>query len=148
MNAPEILAAIGPIVEALEELGVAYHIGGSVASSVHGIPRLTIDADIVADLRLEHVRPLVKQLEAEYYIDADAVRESHQATQFVQRYSPGYNTEVHCVHSQDSPLRPGRAAQDKTRSTGRGDASVLYGISRRHNPKQVRMVQDGWGSIH
>ena len=62
MNAPEILAAIGPIVEALEELGVAYHIGGSVASSVHGIPRLTIDADIVADLRLEHVRPLVKQL--------------------------------------------------------------------------------------
>ena len=76
MNAPEILAAIGPIVEALEELGVAYHIGGSVASSVHGIPRLTIDADIVADLQLEHVRPLVKQLEAEYYIDADVVREA------------------------------------------------------------------------
>ena len=76
MNAPEILAAVGPIVEALEELGVTYYIGGSVASSVHGIPRLTIDADIVADLRLEHVRPLVKQLEAEYYIDADAVRDA------------------------------------------------------------------------
>ena len=76
MNAPEILAAIAPVVEALEELGVAYHFGGSVASSVHGIPRLTIDVDIVADLRLEHVRPLVKQLEAEYYIDADAVRDA------------------------------------------------------------------------
>jgi hypothetical protein len=76
MNAPEILAAVGPIVEALEELGVAYHFGGSVASSVHGIPRLTIDVDIVADLRLEHVRLLVNQLEAEYYIDADAVRDA------------------------------------------------------------------------
>jgi hypothetical protein len=76
MNTPEILAAIAPVVEALEELGVAYHFGGSVASSVHGIPRLTIDVDIVADLRLEHVRPLVKQLEAEYYIDADAVRDA------------------------------------------------------------------------
>jgi len=76
MNAPEILAAIAPVVEALEELGVTYHFGGSVASSVHGIPRLTIDADLVADLRLEHVRPLVKQLEAEYYIDADAVRDA------------------------------------------------------------------------
>jgi hypothetical protein len=76
MNAPEILAALAPIVEALEELGVAYHIGGSVASSVYGIPRLTIDADLVADLRLEHVRPLVKQLEVEYYIDADAVRDA------------------------------------------------------------------------
>jgi hypothetical protein len=76
MNAPEILAVLAPIVEALEELGVAYHIGGSVASSVYGIPRLTIDADLVADLRLEHVRPLVKQLEVEYYIDADAVRDA------------------------------------------------------------------------
>jgi hypothetical protein len=76
MNAPEILAALAPIVEALEELGVAYHIGGSVASSVYGIPRLTIDADLVADLRLDHVRPLVKQLEVEYYIDADAVRDA------------------------------------------------------------------------
>jgi hypothetical protein len=76
MNAPEIVAAIEPIVEALEELGVTYHIGGSVASSVHGIPRLTIDTDIVADLRPEHVRPLVKQLEVEYYIDADAVRDA------------------------------------------------------------------------
>lgn len=61
MNAPEILAALAPIVEALEELGVAYHIGGSVASSVYGIPRLTIDADLVADLRSEHVRPLVNK---------------------------------------------------------------------------------------
>src|SRR5438132_8240083 len=76
MNAPEILAALAPIVEALEELGVAYHIGGSVASSVYGFIRATIDADLVADLRLEHVRPLVKQLEAKYYIDADAVRDA------------------------------------------------------------------------
>src|SRR5579859_4406556 len=76
MNAAEILAAITPVVEAFEELGVAYHIGGSVASSAYGIVRATIDADIIADLRLEHVRPLVKQLEAKYYIDADAVRDA------------------------------------------------------------------------
>jgi hypothetical protein len=76
MNAPEITIALGSIVEALEELGVNYHIGGSVASSVYGIPRLTIDADLVAELRQEHVRPLVKQLEADYYIDADAVRDA------------------------------------------------------------------------
>jgi hypothetical protein len=76
MNAPELMAAILPIVEALEDLGVTYHIGGSVASSIYGIPRLTIDADLVADLRLEHVRLLVNRLEKDYYIDADAVRDS------------------------------------------------------------------------
>jgi hypothetical protein len=76
MNTPELLAAIMPIAEALERLNVAYHIGGSVASSIHGIPRLTIDADLVADLRLEDVQLLVNQLEPNYYIDADAVTDA------------------------------------------------------------------------
>jgi hypothetical protein len=63
-------------VEALEEFGDSYHIGESVGSSNYGILRLTIDADLLADLRREHVRPLVKQLEQDYYIDADAVRDA------------------------------------------------------------------------
>jgi hypothetical protein len=76
MNTPDILAATTPIVEALEQLTVSYYIGGSVGSSVHGLPRLTIDVDLVADLRIEHVQPLVKLLEESYYIDADAVRDA------------------------------------------------------------------------
>jgi hypothetical protein len=75
-NVPDILAAITPIVEALEELGIPYHIGGSVASSIYGLPRLTIDADLVADIRMKHVRPLVKQLETDYYIDEDMIRDA------------------------------------------------------------------------
>jgi len=75
-NVPDILAAITPIVEALEEFGIPYHIGGSVASSLYGIPRLTIDADLVADIRMEHVRPLVRQLETDYYIDEDMIRDA------------------------------------------------------------------------
>ncbi len=76
MNTIQVLAAISPIVEALEQLGVSYHIGGSVASSVYGILRATIDADLVANLQLEQVRPLVKRLEAEYYIDEDMVQDA------------------------------------------------------------------------
>ena len=76
MNTSQVLAAITPIVEALEELGVSYHIGGSVASSVYGIFRATIDADLVANLHLEQVRPLVKRLQADYYIDEDMIRDA------------------------------------------------------------------------
>ena|SRR2546421_6318933 len=76
MNVPDILAATTPVVDALEQLEVPYHIGGSVASSLNGIPRLTIDVDIVTDLKLKHVRPLVKLLEADYYIDEDAVSDA------------------------------------------------------------------------
>jgi hypothetical protein len=76
MNTSQVLAAITPIVEALEELGVSYHIGGSVASSIYGIFRATIDADLVANLRLEQIRPLVKRLQADYYIDEDMIRDA------------------------------------------------------------------------
>ncbi|MEO8288535.1 MAG: hypothetical protein ABI670_19110 [Chloroflexota bacterium] len=68
MIGKDILQAIRPFVEALEELGIAYYIGGSIASSAMGIPRSTLDADIVADIDLEHVQPLVSLLQGEYYI--------------------------------------------------------------------------------
>jgi hypothetical protein len=35
-----------------------------------------MDTDLVADLKLEHVASLVKQLQKDYYIDADAVRDA------------------------------------------------------------------------
>ncbi len=76
MNASQILAAITPVIEVLEELGVPYHIGGSVASSIYGILRATIDADLITDLHLEHVRPLVIRLQTDYYIDEDMIRDA------------------------------------------------------------------------
>jgi hypothetical protein len=74
MIAHDVLAALTPVVEVLERLGVMYHIGGSIASSAYGIARSTLDVDVVADLRPQHVQSLVEQLQPAYYIDADAVR--------------------------------------------------------------------------
>ncbi len=70
---PDIVAALTPLAEALERLGVRYQVGGSVASSFHGEPRATLDVDLVADIQRSHVAPLVEALEASYYIDLDAV---------------------------------------------------------------------------
>jgi hypothetical protein len=72
----EAIAVTLRVTSALEQLGVSYVVGGSVASSVHGIPRSTADADVVAALRLEHVEPLVRSLEADFYVDADMIRDA------------------------------------------------------------------------
>jgi hypothetical protein len=64
------------VVQALEKLNIEYEIGGSVASILYGIPRLTADVDIVVLLQGEHVGPLVQEMESEFYIDADTVREA------------------------------------------------------------------------
>jgi hypothetical protein len=60
----------------LERLRVPYFVGGSLASSLQGIPRATLDADLVADLRLAHVLPLTEALQASFYVDDDSVRQA------------------------------------------------------------------------
>jgi hypothetical protein len=42
-----------------EQLGVPYLIGGSLASTLHGMVRTTQDADIVAEMRPVHLKPFV-----------------------------------------------------------------------------------------
>src|SRR5258707_9320965 len=76
MDITLILRTLTQVVEAMEQLAIPYHIGGSVASSLYGEFRPTQDVDIVADLRLAHVRSFVKLLDQDYYIDEDAVRDS------------------------------------------------------------------------
>ncbi len=73
MKQPDILAAIEPILNAFEKLKIAYYIGGSVASSAYGIARATIDVDMVADIKLEHTRPLMRMLESSFYIDEEMI---------------------------------------------------------------------------
>lgn len=64
------------VVSVLEELGVPYAIGGSLASSAHGVMRATMDADIVADLQPEHVQPLLTALSSDFYADEATIREA------------------------------------------------------------------------
>jgi hypothetical protein len=76
MDITLIVRTLTQVVEAMEQLAIPYHIGGSVASSLYGEFRPTQDMDIVADLRLAHVRSFVKLLDQDYYIDEDAVRDA------------------------------------------------------------------------
>jgi len=62
----EPLAVTLRVVELLEGLGVRYVIGGSLASSVHGVFRASVDADLVAELKLEHVPRLARALDSRY----------------------------------------------------------------------------------
>lgn len=69
----DLLAAVALVVRTFEDLGVDYLIGGSVASSVFGEPRQTVDADLVARLLGRHAEPLVQQLAGEFYADLPAI---------------------------------------------------------------------------
>ena len=65
---PRLLDALVPVVEAFEEMGIDYQLGGSLASSVHGIPRSSLDVDLLSSLELDQVAELVTKLGDAYYV--------------------------------------------------------------------------------
>jgi hypothetical protein len=69
MNQDEV---VGRIVEALVQSGVPSMIAGSFASNLHGVPRMTQDADIVIDADEAAALRLVHLLEGDFYVSEDA----------------------------------------------------------------------------
>lgn len=57
-----------------DALSVRWLVGGSVASSILGLPRATLDIDLVADLRGAHVTALYDALIGDFYVDRDTMR--------------------------------------------------------------------------
>ncbi len=64
------------IAEVLDDLEVRWFLGGSLASSIHGIPRATLDADIVADLRAPLVSAFLRALGKDWYMEEQSVRDA------------------------------------------------------------------------
>ena len=76
MSEPDVLVALRTVVSAFKALHIPYLVGGSVASSAHGTPRSTLDVDLVADIRSDHVRPLVLSLHGTFYIDEEMIHDA------------------------------------------------------------------------
>jgi predicted nucleotidyltransferase len=75
----DFLPVLAQVIDAFEALGIAYHIGGSVASSAHGAFRTTMDVDLVADMRREHVEALADKLQPDFYAESDDIQDALKA---------------------------------------------------------------------
>ena len=78
MSLAEPIQVTQRVVQEFERLDIRYFVGGSLASSLHGIPRATQDVDIVAEIKTGHIPKLVDALEKEFYIDADMIKDAIQ----------------------------------------------------------------------
>ncbi len=68
--------ALTRLIEALDRLEIPYAVAGSVASSAHGIPRTTLDVDLVVDFATDKIEEFAAALQGDFYVDADLIRES------------------------------------------------------------------------
>lgn len=84
---PDPIEVALTVATALEQCGIPYLVGGSIASSLHGELRSTNDVDFVADLRSEHVAPLLSALGQHFYVTEEAMNEAI-----------GFGTSFNAIH--------------------------------------------------
>ena len=79
MNVQDVLQTVLPVIDALERLGIAYRIGGSVASSHYGRVRQTQDIDLIADIAVSQAPAFVAALDPQHYlVDLQAIVDAIQ----------------------------------------------------------------------
>lgn len=71
---PESVSVLMVVVAVFERLRIPYLVGGSLASALYGVARSTLDADIIADIRLGQAREFVAALGADFYADEEMIR--------------------------------------------------------------------------
>ncbi len=99
-----ILATVIAVARALEAAEAPYFVGGSLASSLQGIPRSTQDVDLVADLALARVGAFVGSLGNGFYADEERIRDGveRRASFNVIDLSNGFKADVYLA--SDDPF--------------------------------------------
>ena len=76
MTLADPIKVVTKVTKVLQDLGIHYLVGGSLASSLHGIPRATQDVDIVADLAENQIEEIAALLSQSFYIDIEMARDA------------------------------------------------------------------------
>lgn len=111
------------VVPVLNELGILYYLGGSVASSMHGERRQTNDVDVVADFRLEHVVEFVQRLQSQFYVDEAMIRDAirHRSSFNIIHFESVYKVDVFIMKDQAYERE---VARRRVQDTVEGEPSV------------------------
>lgn len=84
------------VTQTLERIGIPYAVGGSLASSLHGVMRSTLDVDIVADMKAEHIPALVAALSKEFYADDEMMKDAieHHSSFNLIHYETAFKVDI------------------------------------------------------
>jgi hypothetical protein len=126
------------VIRALDALGIANTVGGSIASSYAGEPRSTIDIDIVAAIEAAQVTALVAALSGTFYIDEDAVRRAVRERSSANLIHRPSMLKVDLFIAGGTPLDAQQLARRRIVSVGEG---VTIGV---HPPEDILLQKLRW----
>jgi hypothetical protein len=148
-------------VRQIEDLGLPYAIGGSMAASAYGTPRFTRDVDIVVDLPLEKVSAFAARFpHADFYIDEMVIREAvRERSQFnIIHHESGVKVDIYIPAD---PLQQNQIKRARRLVSESGEASYSppeelivmkldyfqYGQTQRHLEDIVNLLYGVGGAV-
>jgi len=126
------------VTRALDALGVANTVGGSIASSFAGEPRSTIDIDIVAALEEGQVPAFVEALGLAFYADPDALTRAVRARTSANLIHHASMIKVDIFIAGGTPLDAQQLARRQAVTVG--DGRVLHV----HPPEDILLQKLRW----
>jgi hypothetical protein len=137
---PDPLAVALLVADALEALGLRYTIGGSLASSMSGEPRSTLDVDMVVAIEEADIAPLVAALGNDFYVSDEAlgraVRERSTANLIHHRTS----IKIDLFVTGSTPLDEIQLARRRRVQVSRDPDRFLYV----HPPEDILLQKLRW----
>lgn len=97
-----------------ERLGIRYCVGGSVASSVYGEVRTTLDVDLVAELRPEHIDALLASTRGQFHIVEASVRRAVRNASSFNVIHEDMLVKADVYVSPDDPLHRDQLARSRS----------------------------------
>lgn len=118
------------VAELLDDLSIPYVLGGSVASSLVGEPRATMDVDLAVRLQREQVDALVAALGSAYSVSLDAAVDAvARASSFHLIHLDSMQKGERVVVAEDPGASYGSVPR-RTKSCASSPGSVLAARSR------------------
>jgi hypothetical protein len=95
---------VARVVAEIEQSGLTYMVAGSFASNLHGIPRMTQDADLVIDGDERAILQLVHLLEPDFYVSDSAALEAVRLRSMFNAIHLGTGFKVDLVVRRQRPF--------------------------------------------
>ena len=107
ISEPDVLVALNSITTLLASQRIPYYVGGSLASSIYGMPQLMRDLDVVADLQAIHIPLLIPLLQESYYANAQEMYDAAQQHTFFSIYHLDTLLKIDVVIPENSLFEEG-----------------------------------------
>jgi hypothetical protein len=129
------------VARALDACGIRYSIGGSIASSLTGEPRATLDVDILVDLAANAMAPFLAALGPEFFVDPAAFTRAVRERSAVNIFHQPTSTKIDLFVAGDSVLD--RAQLERRMRIDVGGAGGIWV----HSPEDILLQKLHWYRI-